>query len=307
MDKKIVSLLNNNLRVIIPDFGAFIIRQQEPRIVVFNELLKNNDGLLIDHIMKSEGVETDVALQLLSDYTSQALRTMESGKVLTIEGLGTLQKDKNGRIAFTQEDEIITLDEPAVFEIKNEPSADSVKAPEPRVNIENYSVKADTGTRVPLLSSRYARWIIVFLAANLVIIAFFVFKDDIRNLFRKDKEPAAIREAILNQLADSVISAANDTAIVFSEGPSVPMLEEVTNPEHGELKYYIVAGCFRDEINADELVGSLKKIGYKAEKFGKIGDLYAVSFASFDNKELAVKELARIREEFHPDAWMTRF
>jgi hypothetical protein len=75
----------------------------------------------------------------------------------------------------------------------------------------------------------------------------------------------------------------------------------------GNIRYYIVAGCFRDEINADELVESLQNVGYKAEKFGKIGDLYAVSFASFDDKDLAVKELERIREEFHPDAWMTRF
>jgi hypothetical protein len=51
----------------------------------------------------------------------------------------------------------------------------------------------------------------------------------------------------------------------------------------------------------------LKTIGYRAEKFGKIGDLYAVSFASFDKKDLAVNELARIRKEHHPDAWMTQF
>jgi hypothetical protein len=48
-------------------------------------------------------------------------------------------------------------------------------------------------------------------------------------------------------------------------------------------------------------------LGFKAEKFGQIGNLFAVSFVSFDDKELAVKELKRIREEIHPEAWMTRF
>jgi hypothetical protein len=73
------------------------------------------------------------------------------------------------------------------------------------------------------------------------------------------------------------------------------------------LRYYIVAGCFRDEMNADDLVQSLQKSGFKAEKFGKIGDLYAVSFSSYDDKEAAAIELARIREESHPDAWMAQF
>jgi hypothetical protein len=104
-----------------------------------------------------------------------------------------------------------------------------------------------------------------------------------------------------------MMAAVKDSVMFLNEAPVMPMLEKVKGEINGDYRYYIVAGCFRDEINADELVGSLKDMGYKAEKFGKIGDLYAVSFASFDDKELAVKELARIRKEFHPDAWMTRF
>src|SRR5512145_1578773 len=102
MDKKIVSLLNNNLRVIIPEFGAFIIRQQEPRIVVFNEMLKNNDGLLLDYITRKENVDPEIAIQLLSDYTNQAFKILDAGKILTIEGLGDLQKDQFGKVVFRQ-------------------------------------------------------------------------------------------------------------------------------------------------------------------------------------------------------------
>ncbi len=68
----------------------------------------------------------------------------------------------------------------------------------------------------------------------------------------------------------------------------------VETHKHPGSRYYIVAGCFRDEVNADSLVASLKLLGYKAEKFGKIGNLYAVCFASFDDKEKAVPELKKI-------------
>jgi len=86
MDKYIVALLNNNLRVIIPDFGAFIIKQNKPKIVVFNESLKHDDGLLIDFMMKTEGVEKEIAMQQLSDFLANAAKVIEARDILTIEG-----------------------------------------------------------------------------------------------------------------------------------------------------------------------------------------------------------------------------
>lgn len=303
MDNKIVSLLNNNLRVIIPNFGAFIIRQQDPRIVVFNEILQNNDGLLLDYYMKTEGVELDVAEQFLSEYTNYTLRQIESGKIVTIEGLGSLRKNKAGKIEFIQENEILLTN---VLEIENPISAthEPVYIPEKEKPVtQNPRSKA----QVLLRNHRVLKWIIIVLSANLLVILLFVVKDNSRNKFQESENSIILKQSISDQLADSMRAAAADTSLLFREGTSVPEPEEITIPVDGQLRYYIVAGCFRDEINADELVTSLKKSGYKAEKFGKIGELYSVSFASFDEKELAVKELARIREEFHPDAWMTRF
>src|SRR5665811_222006 len=117
MEKNIVALLNNNLRVIIPDFGAFIIRQKEPKIIVFNEFLKYDDGLLVDFMMKTEGIDAEMARQQLSDFTLQAAKVLDSGNVLTIEGLGILKKESSGRIVFTPEDEIQTSD--ASRQVKN--------------------------------------------------------------------------------------------------------------------------------------------------------------------------------------------
>ncbi len=114
-----------------------------------------------------------------------------------------------------------------------------------------------------------------------------------------------ISDTLYDRLADSVRAAALDSSIVYNE---VPVEEGNLNDNAltPGSRYYIVAGCFRDEVNADSLVSSLKLLGYKAEKFGKIGNLFAVCFASFDDKDKAVSELKRIREKF-PSAWMTKF
>ncbi len=301
MEQKIVSLLTNNLRVIIPDFGAFIIRQQEPRIVVFNELLKNNDCLLVDYIMRTENMEADVAQQLLSDYTNQLLRTLDSGGTVTIESLGSLCRDEKGKIIFTPENATLSV------ETEPEPEPQTVTGDQLPFDRNPDPVKVATQKSITLktfLKSQVAKWVAVILVANILVIAFFSLKDPVRGMIKTKKQSDFLDESVLNRLADSMMAAVKDTTVQISRGNEIPIPDSEVRESY---RYYIVAGCFRNEINADELVDSLQIMGYKAEKFGKIGDLYAVSFASFDDKEMAVKELSRIRNESHPDAWMTQF
>jgi hypothetical protein len=344
MDKNIVTLLNNNLRVIIPDLGAFIIKQKEPKIVVFNEFLKYDDGLLIEFMVKAEGIEKEMAWQQLSDYTGNASKVLEAGDIFTIKGVGTLQKERSGKIEFTAEKEISTRDtshrakEESLIQLDEKKSVAKPKAKhaaktvskatpntaEPAKSLTQEDVKipaevkAPVKTPSPVISSvemskpvgyrsnKTIKWILIILLSNMLVIAFFAFKDNIRGLFRSKNEPVVIADSLFDQLSDSVRAAVADTTLVFREDSLVTAMED-NNPTVGNLRYYIVAGCFSDKINADELVKSLKAMGFKAEMFGKIGNLYAVSFVSFDDKELAIKELKRIREENYPEAWMTRF
>jgi nucleoid DNA-binding protein len=362
MEKSINALLNNNLRVIIPDFGAFIIRQKEPRIVVFNEFLRYDDGLLTEYIAKTEGIERETALQLVADFTTNITRILESGKPYNLKGLGKLHQDSSGKIFFDAEVTIMppekTEQESAelpVIEPEDKPPAkarpkrpvksdtvpaeetqapmeppipdipeitvvkisEPVKVPEPlervisrtvvpaeeSINTENIE-NLEVPTTIPI--NLILKWIILILCVNAVIFAWFIFGDDIRGMFKKKAVPATLTDSVFNMLSDSVRVAATDTTIIFRETADLSSAES-SLPVEVSLRYYIVAGCFRDEVNADELVKSLKDRGFRAEKFGKIGNLYAVSFASFDDKEMAVKELKRIREEVQPEAWMTQF
>ena len=61
MDKILVELLDKNSRVILPDFGAFIIKQKDPKVVIFNEFLRYNDGLLIDYVASSQNIDKEAA------------------------------------------------------------------------------------------------------------------------------------------------------------------------------------------------------------------------------------------------------
>ncbi len=304
MDKYITALLDNNLRVIIPDLGAFILKQKDPKVVVFNESLKHDDGLLINYMMKCENIDQGIAQQQLSDFLTGVGKALESKKVFAIEGLGSLRKDFNGRIIFAAHDgngkpdlaDLIT--EESVIQLDDEPE---VKKEVP--------VEVHAGSTVPGNSGNYSskqvvRWLAIIFLVNTAVIAFFIFRGKALPDVKPEAQSFFVSDSLFNQLSDSVRMAVADTSQVFAEVSGAAAADSMNDED---LRYYIVAGCFRDEINADELVKSLTDVGYKAEKFGRIGNLFAVSFASFDKKELAVIELQRIREEIHPDAWMTRF
>ena len=485
MEDTIIALLNNNLRVIIPDFGAFIIRQKQPRIIVFNEFLRYNDNILIDFIVKTEGIDRDIAEQRVIDFAEDGSKLLASGRELVIEGLGSLRKDSSGKINFmeapeiieieikdavepekvtvieekqdipqtieqeilqkneqeipqtieqevpqTNEQEILQTNEqeipqtneqeipqtneqeiPQVIEKKTpkKPGAKTstltqrktkkapakVRSPrttkplpktfppdvplqviesmaveteevietapvQPQTPIETTAVEAeaaieasavltqeavdaavaelhsanepeairDPQTIKPVLptasmppqasepawtdgrpssisTNRILAWVLIILFVNAGILAWFVFRKKTHGTPAGKSPTTMISDTLFDRLADSVRAAALDSSIVYNEVP-----EEGGNPDENALtpgsRYYIVAGCFRDEVNADSLVSSLKLLGYKAEKFGKIGNLFAVCFASFDNKDTAVSELKRIREKV-PSAWMTKF
>jgi hypothetical protein len=154
-------------------------------------------------------------------------------------------------------------------------------------------------------TNRILVWVLIILFINACILGWFVFRRKTHGTPAGKTVTTMISDTLYDQLADSVRAAALDSSIVYDEVPS-----EGGNLKENALapgsRYYIVAGCFRDEVNADSLVSSLKLLGYKAEKFGKIGNLYSVCFASFDNKDIAVTELKKIREKV-PSAWMTKF
>jgi cell division septation protein DedD len=86
-----------------------------------------------------------------------------------------------------------------------------------------------------------------------------------------------------------------------------PPVETEKLPVAGEKRYYIVAGCFGEEANADAMVKSLVKKGFQAQKYGKRGNLHCVSYSSFTNRDKAIIELEKIRNEEDPDAWLNEY
>ena len=87
-----------------------------------------------------------------------------------------------------------------------------------------------------------------------------------------------------------------------SPDQETPVVSDIN--QGADRKYYIVAGRFRNKVNADNYVSSLLTKGFNAELFRTDDDLYTVSFSSFPSRAQAEEELKRIRQTTEPDAWI---
>ena len=140
MEKFIIELLDNNVRVVLPDLGAFIVKQRKPLKIIFNEFLKYNDGLLIEYIAKSENIEKDEATKKVTEFVNSVKTKLNADSKLVIEGLGLLHKDQAGNIAFDLDKDAKVKDiEGAKKDDKKEEKKEDkkeVKKPETKVEVK---------------------------------------------------------------------------------------------------------------------------------------------------------------------------
>lgn len=155
IDKYIKELIPVNSRVIIPDFGAFMI-QDTPngKVISFNDFLKFNDSVLLNKIILSEKVDANQGKESIKEYVKEIEATFKAGGQFAIEGVGYLSKDSQGNITFTQDENAkksasnVKPSSKAETTAKKQAKEVSPKAAEPKddshiIKIGQHSSKAD--------------------------------------------------------------------------------------------------------------------------------------------------------------------
>ncbi|MGD9994764.1 MAG: SPOR domain-containing protein [Salinivirgaceae bacterium] len=144
ISKYLKELIENNNRIIIPDFGAFMIQDTpEGKQISFNDFLKFNDGLLINQIIKAEKISKTEAGEKITAFIQEVEKSFTDKKPYEIKEVGFLTKDNLGNIKFetkvqtsasaeattspTDEKPTIVLDEPA----KETPATETPKKEAP--------------------------------------------------------------------------------------------------------------------------------------------------------------------------------
>lgn len=358
IEKHIESLLHHYDCVIIPEFGGFITNEKPGFLdntagvfhppfkqILFNKNLRNNDGLLANHIAnQEEGINYYEANLLLNQFKDACFARLNNEGRVEIEKIGVLFFDVEKNIQFSQSSKNFLISSFGLSskfltpipiskeskivkaEVKKEIKVSRVD----KIKLEDRpSVKAEPLKRK---KSRKAVWITVITLPILISGLYFAnqlgYFGESRiqlsslNPFRPHEEakfsPRAIAyQAITEELKNNEVLSkeliSDPIAIVNERGKALS--NEVIGEKKGGLeneeaillkKYHVIGGCFSDKKNAEKFVQKWEEKGTDALIVDKKGDLYRVSISSFLNRSEANQFRDKLSSEEDQFTWILK-
>ncbi len=306
IEKHISALLYRYQCVTVPGFGAFLteIRTAQldvaastfyppKKLISFNANLKNNDGLLANHIALQEKISYGQAVANIEQSVALWLDRLARRETLDIRDLGSMAHNTEGNLVFTPDTPVnyladafglTTMVSPAIKREEYKQQAEALEeiapiafTPEKR---NNYS---------------YLKYAAIFVlmasAGSAGIVAY------------RNNEIAAQTLAVENAVQEKVQQKIQQ-ATFFIDTP-MPAVTLPVNKEYALLPYHVVAGAFRSEANAQTAAGQLIEKGFRARvieknKFG----LYPVIYGSYATHAEANEKMKEIHQSENREAWL---
>lgn len=305
MEQHIAQLLYRYQCVTVPGFGAFLTEIQPAqllestntfyppkKVVSFNAHLKNNDGLLANHISQMEKIGYEVAVQNISKEVSLWKNALLNHQNVVLNPIGTLHLNISGTLTFeattqvnfhTSSFGLNTFVSPTVKREVIE------KMPE-AFETEPIILVPETATSFRYSYLKYAAVFIVALtAAGSIGLKM--------HETQMDEEMQLVQTEVQKDVQNKI-----QEATFFIENP----LPNVTLTVKEEKKaYHIVAGAFSNQANAEKQLKILKANGFNGKilernKYGLVPVLYG-SYSTYAESQEALKEIHKTESQ---EAWL---
>ena len=293
--------------VTVPGFGAFLTEFQSAqldenthsfyppkKLVSFNPFLKNNDGLLANHLAQTEKIAYEIAVNAIQNEVADWKNNIQEFGRFSIKNIGefTLNAEKN--LVFVPVDQINYLKEsfglssfvsPAV---KREAYKQAVETLEEKAPIAFTPEKRNSYKAL-----KYAA--IVTLSIGLTGVLGYKLYDNY--LMQVEQETLLVQSNVQKKINQKI-----QEATFFIENPLPSVTLTVPNEK---MPYHVVAGVFRIESNAENAYQALLKLGFKAKrlpanKHGMFPVLYG-SYASYTEAKGTMKDIQKLDNK---EAWL---
>lgn len=338
VDKYISNLLYEHDCVIVPEWGGFVANYSSAKIhptqhsfsppsknIVFNKNLKNNDGLLANHIAETENTSYPVALRHIQHFVDSTNMQLKEGVKINLEEIGTVYLDVEKNIQFEPGTTNYLLDAFGLSQFQSP----AIKRDNIGQRIER-EFKDRGAIPVEKKKIKLKRYVTIALALPLIFgIIWIPLKTDwLKNANYSNLNPFARKEVVKSNIkieskktiALPVEIKNNDTSLlrpvtpIVSSQPVTSTLVEPVKPDttsvvrktttNVDLKYHLVAGCFQIEDNAIKFVNSLQKQNIPSAIIGQNNKgLYVVSCGDYASRTEANNQLGQIRK-VQPEAWL---
>ena len=300
----IAQLLYRYQCVTVPGFGAFLTEIQSAQLVEssnsffppkklisFNAYLKNNDGLLANHIAQTEKTSYEYAVSAIQYEVFNWKKTLQETGVFSIKNVGDFCLNADRNLIFTPYDQTNYLSSsfglsPFVSPmVKREIFEQQLEALEEKDTIQ---LVPETRNKYAVL--KYAAIFVLGLGLTATV-GYPIYQNEI------ETQKIIVETAVQRQVQNKIQEAS-----FFIESP-IPAV--TLTVKEGKLPYHIMAGAFRDEDNAQRVFEDLSEKGYKAKRIerNKHG-LYPVLYGSFSTYAEAEKLKNEIRAKENPEAWI---
>jgi cell division protein FtsN len=321
IEKYISELLYRYQCVGVPGFGAFLCEWQSAQVIVaqnsfvppkkvisFNSHIKNNDGLLANHIALQEKISYENAVSKIQTQVVFWLEKLENKESLVLENIGEIFSNSEHNFVFKPNTAINYLTDSfglAGFnspEITRENQIQTEITSEVAAQIETpVSVDAASEEETPVIPlngknrtktwMKYAAAVAIFASAGTY--GYKMYFD-----YTIEQQTSIVEKTVQEKINQKLQEA---TFVIPNPINAVDLTLEASHTE----KYHVVAGAFRSKQNAINAMNDLISKGFEAHllKENKYG-LIPVAFGSFSNLTEAQNLKIQIKAKDSVDAWL---
>ena len=291
--KNIVDLLHNNDCVILPGFGAFVLKNTSATIkgnefippgknVSFNSMLKENDGLLVKHISATRKTSYKKALKIVENEVELFMNRLSKDLLVEIESLGIFELKDENNIIFNPD-----------FSTNFDSSSFGLQSFLREPMLKN--IKKDSSEEIQFVSNSLIRTAAVFLAViGISYLGYFNYTNYIDNIKLNN---VAIAQ---NQILENVQAATFD----LGELPAINLNVSAPVANLNSVFFSVISGSFRSKNNAQKQLNTLINLGYNASytTLNPKG-LFRVAYARLKTRKEAASLMSKIKESGQ-DAWL---
>lgn len=325
IEQHISELLFDHDCVIVPSMGGFLASNQNAiitsnqvllppfRKIAFNVYLKNNDGLLANHLVEYDHISYQDALVRIEKFVSTCLTEINSGKKIYLNNIGTLYYDREHNVQFEASrnsnhlKDSFGMDSLQLIPVNREISINEKPKPLLREIRPSQPAKRTTSPRIKRSGKIVG---VVALAATTLWFSF--------NLYLVN--PKQFQTATLNPFDTQSVLKIKDTStfpptafkndhttkvetVYVKTTPPVEQktsVEPVTTsivPEKNKIvvspsqinqHHFIVAGVFKIEENATAFVAQLHNQGFANASITKANHRWYVYYQGFESRNEAI-------------------
>lgn len=317
----IAQLLYRYQCVTVPGFGAFLTEIQSAQLlenshsffppkkmISFNTHIKNNDGLLANHIAQVEKTSYDYAVSAIEYEVLNWKKTLQENRSFTIKNIGVLNLTAENNILFTPNEQTNYLAQSFGLTSFVSPAVKrEVELPKPEIVFEkSTAVTAVIEEEKPIFNfipetrerSPYLKYAAVFVIGLAIAgsIGYPIYQNQIAS------ETVLVETAVQKQVQHKIQEA---TFFIQTPIPAVTLSLKSEKEVEAKMPYHIMAGAFRSEANAQKRYNQLIAKGFKARVLGiNKNGLYPVLYGSYATFAEAEKEKDSITETDNPEAWI---